>query len=76
MHYDTWKGTAAAALQRRFGIHPNSIRERVWRNAFLQGMTPAGASERAETAYLRRVSVVDRRQYFLTRARPAGQHGR
>jgi hypothetical protein len=50
--FAAWQASASAALQREHGIAPGSIPARVWKHAYVQGLTPeAAADEAAVSAY-------------------------
>jgi hypothetical protein len=42
-----WQAQAAAALEREHGIKAGSIPSRVWKHAFVRGLTPEQAAKDA-----------------------------
>ena len=50
--FGDWQARAAAALEAKHAIKPGMIPARVWRHAFIQGLTPVqGAEHAARSAY-------------------------
>jgi hypothetical protein len=48
--YATWLARAKTALKRTHGVIPGTIPARVWKHAYVQGLTPELAAEQAATS--------------------------